>query len=65
MSRLNVIHKIKEEHVMVHHSASSSFMVRPGGLGTLGSHFSLSLIQSKEISLDLPPFQEAVCKNKI
>lgn len=26
---LDVIHKIKENHVMVDHSTSSSFMVRP------------------------------------
>lgn len=62
--RLDVIHKIKEEHVMVHHSTSSSFMVRPP---IRDSRFTFLLLSTtkKEISLDLPPFQGAVCFKSI
>lgn len=41
--RLNIIHKIKEEHVMVHHSTSSGFMVRPP---VRGSRFTFLLLSS-------------------
>lgn len=61
MSRgLDVIHKIKEEHLMVHHSTSSSFVVRllVRDPGTRSLHFSFCLIQGIEISLALHLFKK-------
>lgn len=57
---LDVIHKIKEEYLMVHHSTSSSFVVRllVRDTGTRSLHFSFCLIQGIEISLALRLFKK-------
>lgn len=62
--RLDIIPEVMEEHVMVYRFTSSGFMSRPPRRDSMFT-FLLLFNTKKKNSLNLPPFQGAVCFKSI